>query len=49
MTDWSDNADHAIQATASKQPVFKTNIVNGEPVFRFDGSTDYIDLGDVTF
>lgn len=34
-TDLSTNADHAVQATGSKQPVFKTGIVGGYPVVRF--------------
>lgn len=30
------------QATAASQPVFKTNVVNGQPVVRFDGSDDLL-------
>lgn len=29
------------QATSGSRPTFKTNIVNGKPVLRFDGSDDY--------
>jgi hypothetical protein len=36
-TDSSGNGRHATQATAGKQPTYKTNIWNGKPVVRFDG------------
>lgn len=36
-TDSSANTLHAVQATGAKQPTYKTNIVNGKPVVRFDG------------
>lgn len=31
------------QTTTSKQPLYKTNVVNGHPVVRFDGVDDYMD------
>lgn len=34
---------HAVQTSASLRPVYKTGIVNGKPVARFDGSDDYLD------
>lgn len=40
---WSDlsgNGNHATQATAANRPLFKTNILNGRPVVRFDGTSD---------
>jgi hypothetical protein len=40
---WSDlsgNARHATQATAGKRPLYRTNIVNGLPIIRFDGVDD---------
>src|SRR3990167_214787 len=43
-TDLSGNGNHATQATGANQPLFKTGIVNGKPVVRFDGSNDYLSL-----
>lgn len=42
---WSDlsgNANDGTQATAGKRPIYKTGIVNGKPVVRFDGTDDFI-------
>ena len=39
-TDMSGNGFHATQSTADKKPHFKTNVVNGKPVVRFDGTDD---------
>jgi hypothetical protein len=47
-TDSSGNGNDATQGTGSAKPTFKTNILNGEPVIRFDGgdrlafATEYI-------
>jgi hypothetical protein len=41
-TDLSGNSNSPTQATAGKKPLYKTNIVNGKPVLRFDGSDDYL-------
>jgi hypothetical protein len=38
--DQSGNANDATQATAGARPVYKTNIVNGLPVVRFDATDD---------
>jgi hypothetical protein len=35
LTDSSGNGNSVTQATASRQPIYKTNIVNGKPVLRF--------------
>jgi hypothetical protein len=40
--DASGNDDHYTQATAGSRPAFKTGIVNGLPVVRFDGASDYL-------
>lgn len=48
---WSDvsgNAQHATQATASKRPLYKTSILNGQPVVRFDGVDDFLENGTFT-
>ncbi|MCB9448709.1 MAG: hypothetical protein H6585_10230 [Flavobacteriales bacterium] len=40
VTSWTDASGNGFdfaQATGSKQPTYKTNILNGQPVVRFDG------------
>jgi len=57
ISQWSDksgNARHATQTTVASQPTRETNIINGLPVVRFDGSNDFLDFtnifnGDKTF
>ena len=39
----------AVQATGSKQPTFKTNILNGYPVIRFDGTDDVLNTASAAF
>lgn len=39
-TDLSANANHAIQGTGGKQPLYKVAIQNGLPVVRFDNTDD---------
>jgi hypothetical protein len=47
-TDSSANAYTATQAVAGQKPIYKTNIVNGLPVVRFDSTqSQYLDLGTV--
>jgi hypothetical protein len=43
-TDWSGNARHATH-TGANRPTFKTSIINGLPVFDFDGTDDYLQIG----
>lgn len=38
--DASGTLNHALQATAGKRPLYKTSILNGKPVLRFDGTDD---------
>lgn len=45
-TDESGNGRHATQGTGGNQPIFKTGIVNSLPVIRFDGTDDFLSLGD---
>ena len=43
---WSDssgNGNHATQGGANR-PTYKTSVVNGEPVVRFDGTNNYLDI-----
>lgn len=44
--DSSGNNRDATQATGANQPTYQTNVVNSLPVVRFDGSDDYLLLGD---
>lgn len=39
-TDSSINGNHAVQATGTKQPLFKISVWNNMPAIRFDGSND---------
>ena len=39
-TDLSGNGNNATQATASKKPLYKTNIQNGKPAVQFDSVDD---------
>lgn len=41
-TDQSGNANSPTQATEANKPLYKTNILNGKPVVRGDGSDDYM-------
>lgn len=40
--DQSGNANHAVQATGSNQPLKVDNVLNGKQVLRFDGTNDYM-------
>lgn len=45
ISQWDDssgNGRHVTQGTGSDQPTYKTNILNGQPVVRFDGSNDFL-------
>lgn len=47
-TDSSSNAFTTTQSSISMQPIFKTNILNGKPVVRFDSaSTQYLNMGTI--
>lgn len=41
-TDSSGNGNNATQPTGTNQPLFKTAIINGEAVVRFDGSDNWM-------
>lgn len=47
-TDESGNGRHATQGTGANQPTFKTGIVNGLSVIRFDGTNDFLSLGNLS-
>jgi len=40
--DQSGNARHFSQATATNRPTYRTSIVNGQPVIRFDGVDNFM-------
>lgn len=45
VASWNDDSGggyHATQGTAGLRPLYKTNILNGKPVVRFDGSNDQL-------
>lgn len=42
--DLSSHGNNAIQSVRTSRPVFRTNIMNGEPVLLFDGADDYMVL-----
>src|ERR1017187_602338 len=43
---WTATAGPALaQATGTKQPIYKTNIINGLPVVRFNGTSDMMAAG----
>ena len=47
---WSDSSNNgwtASQGTGANQPVFKTNIINGRSILRFDGSNDTLSTSDL--
>lgn len=43
--DQSGNGHHWTQGTSGSQPQFVTNVLNSQPVFRFDGTDDFLALG----
>lgn len=50
VSQWSDksgNARHFTQTTASSQPVYSTNQLNGNPILQFDGVDDFLDGGNI--
>jgi len=45
VSQWADqsgNGRHASQSTAAYRPLYVTNVLNGRPALRFDGSDDYL-------
>ena len=41
--DSSGNSNDATQGTAADRPLYRTNIVNGLPIVRFDGANDFLE------
>ncbi len=46
--DSSGNGHAATQATAAAQPIYKASGLNGKPALRFNGSSQYLTLGDLS-
>lgn len=46
-TDSSGNGNHAVQATAGKQPTVETGVMNGYSGVVFDGTTDILSTGNL--
>lgn len=42
MTDWSSQANHLTSAAGTNEPTYQTNIINGQAIYRFDGTNDYL-------
>lgn len=45
LTTWSDqsgNGNDVTQSTSAKKPTYKTSIINGRSIVRFDGTDDYL-------
>src|SRR5829696_8517311 len=41
-TDWSGFGNHGVQGNATGQPTYQTGVINGLPVYRFDGTNDHL-------
>lgn len=52
VSQWDDasgNNNHATQGTSSARPTYQTNVLNGKPVVRFDGSNDNVSIASGVF
>ncbi len=47
-TDSSGNSRNATQAVSGKRPLYKTNIINSQPVVHFDGVDDFLQTAGFT-
>jgi hypothetical protein len=45
--DSSGNGNNTAQGVSGRQPSFQTNVLNSQPVIRFDGSNDILTDGDI--
>lgn len=51
VSSWADSSGfgrNATQATPSSQPIYRVNAFNGKPVLRFNGTSNYMVLGDLS-
>lgn len=42
MSDWSNQNNDLTSAAGTNEPTFQTGIINGQAIYRFDGSDDYL-------
>jgi len=50
ITSWTDSSGNGYTSTSSTGPTYKTNILNGKPVLRFNGTDQYMGkAGDTDF
>lgn len=45
LQDLSGNGHLGLQSSAGARPLYKTGIIDGKPVIRFDGTDDYLQYG----
>jgi len=45
VSTWDDETGNGYDLTAGTAPTFKTSVINGNPVVRFDGVDDFLDVG----
>lgn len=43
------NGPVAVQTTAASSPLYVTNVMNGKPAIRFDGSNDFLSMGNLGY
>jgi prepilin-type N-terminal cleavage/methylation domain-containing protein len=48
VTTWTDSSSDNRDATCGSCPIYKTNILNTEPVVRFDGSSNVMNFTDIS-
>ena len=44
ISTWSDQTDNDHDLTAGAEPIYKTDILNGNPIVRFDGVDDFLNV-----
>jgi hypothetical protein len=47
LTTWVDKSANAYTGTAVAGPTYQTNVLNSKPIVRFNGTTQYVDFGNV--
>lgn len=47
LTTWVDKSANAYTGTAVAGPTYQTNVLNSKPIVRFNGTSQYVDFGNV--
>lgn len=47
ISSWTDKSANAFSGTAANSPTVRTNVQNGLPIVRFNGTNQYIDFGNI--